>query len=1018
MKHRIFLFLSPLIPLLFISFFFFVVKKQNAQQRMWELERLSDQWRQDAITRIEWFRTSFSFESQINQIIQNVKFEIGERIKKLPNEKVNLTGEILSSAILKVFPRSHLPKESNLYGVSLDSSLNPTLLSGKGLVTNKSRMIVEMLEKFVKSSKLETREKEALNKRCLGLFGEFATFELIGTFRKGLLTPVQFQGEDSFMIWDTVLFGNKTIGAFLLVLPKKTKKSSSPLRFALSCISPPTSSGMLPILVPLASANQRLPIIHTFSTKPTSYFSRLFKSILPPKEREVKAPHGTKIDIEDFWVIRDFVHLDLPYEIWIVSKPLIPRLFWGDFLEFFIRLLLLFSFLGMYLYAFITGKGLAISMKIWFMGFFAFVGGAPLIVLYTLGLQEQKLHDLTRGIQAKQESIDLESASVFKRFILECRGLIANKKWFDIITNDEFKILKEATDQAFSHFELQKPKLPLSLILLYPFEKNPMAFSSKNRFLKPSSSLQTNVQNISVEEKTRMDVFNSLARRGFEVITAGSDSRRISDLTDKEKLVLSCFRSANGSDPGKVFFALRRFGDRIANRENQIFSFHDFLAENNKPKTCVVFLADGSEANSNFLREKLIDLNLEDKFSIFALGKVVSGVSEPLYPPPNETIWQKKEEDERGDKLLWLMNLAARTGLNQVWVTGAKEEKIAREESKEAKRLELFHSVSENEIELDETQKVLFTAYPCSRATGFVIGSCVPIHGIYSEASKRKTELVAIVVLIGTCILFLGWTTAKYLLFPLSLVESGLNKIASGNLSVRVGLPREDELGELSREFDAMIKGLEERKELAHFVSGALEADLSARSGTSRMEPEQKTGTVLVSDIRNFTTLSEKYPAREIVSMLNSHLEEMTKEIKNHGGMIDKFIGDAVVAIFFDDALGLSHRKALRAAIGMMKSHRALNEARVGRQEFGYDIGVGLDCGNLLVGSLGSSGRLEYTALGLPRSHAEQLEPLSKKGNHTKIIASLRIAKQAPWFNFSPLSEEEGFELVDFEERE
>jgi class 3 adenylate cyclase len=147
---------------------------------------------------------------------------------------------------------------------------------------------------------------------------------------------------------------------------------------------------------------------------------------------------------------------------------------------------------------------------------------------------------------------------------------------------------------------------------------------------------------------------------------------------------------------------------------------------------------------------------------------------------------------------------------------------------------------------------------------------------------------------------------------------------------------------------------------------------------------ETKVVTVLFSDIRGFTTLSEKLSAHEVVEMLNAYFTRVCEPILAQGGTVDKYIGDAVMAVFGSPVTYPDHaRRAVRAALGMAKEAEGFKEwmrnrfADRGVAEFG--IGVGLFTGEAVIGDIGTPKRKEFTAIGDTVNAASRLEGVTKE---------------------------------------
>ncbi len=146
--------------------------------------------------------------------------------------------------------------------------------------------------------------------------------------------------------------------------------------------------------------------------------------------------------------------------------------------------------------------------------------------------------------------------------------------------------------------------------------------------------------------------------------------------------------------------------------------------------------------------------------------------------------------------------------------------------------------------------------------------------------------------------------------------------------------------------------------------------------------------TILFSDIRSFTTLSETYAPEEIGLMLNSYMTVMEEVIEKHGGSIEKFIGDAIMALFLP-RLGLPHPavRAAKAAHQMMKRLDEFNTLRKKENRFTIKNGAGIASGELIMGTMGNlKGRKDYTVTGPTVNLAAEMEKWSKQTVHLPIV--------------------------------
>lgn len=155
--------------------------------------------------------------------------------------------------------------------------------------------------------------------------------------------------------------------------------------------------------------------------------------------------------------------------------------------------------------------------------------------------------------------------------------------------------------------------------------------------------------------------------------------------------------------------------------------------------------------------------------------------------------------------------------------------------------------------------------------------------------------------------------------------------------------------------------------------------DRLLEDGESLTEGTSQLATILFSDIRKFTTLVEGMTARETVRMLNEYFSDMVEVVFRHGGILDKYIGDAIMAIFGAPISGPADAdNALAVANEMMRALTRLNDRRVGQGQPPIEIGIGLATGPVLAGSIGSMKRMDYTVIGDSVNLAARLEGANK----------------------------------------
>jgi adenylate cyclase len=191
---------------------------------------------------------------------------------------------------------------------------------------------------------------------------------------------------------------------------------------------------------------------------------------------------------------------------------------------------------------------------------------------------------------------------------------------------------------------------------------------------------------------------------------------------------------------------------------------------------------------------------------------------------------------------------------------------------------------------------------------------------------------------------------------------------------------------EFKRLHAAVVEQTSSRATLASFVPQQL-ADRLAAQPDSPIEPQEVEVSVLFSDIRGFSTIAERLAAREVATVVGRHLEAMAEVVVAHGGTIDKFQGDAVMAVFgAPEPLPGHAERALRCALAMQAKQEALNAAGwdvEGLPEMG--VGIGVNTGKVIAGTVGGAGRLEYTVVGDAVNVASRLQGEAEGG---EIVAS------------------------------
>lgn len=302
----------------------------------------------------------------------------------------------------------------------------------------------------------------------------------------------------------------------------------------------------------------------------------------------------------------------------------------------------------------------------------------------------------------------------------------------------------------------------------------------------------------------------------------------------------------------------------------------------------------------------------------------------------------------------------------------------------------------ENEPYRDEFGLTLSGYAPVLNADG----QSIALVGVDVQVSRiqqiRQQVLFILLGVFGIAIIIIGlvsFAVARNVRKPLTKIIYAAGAIAGGELNTRIQMDRQDEFGIMSRHFDLMAEGLQERafirETFGRYMSEDVARMLLDRRKGEKLNGEERVTTVLFSDLRGYSTISEQIPPSKVVEMLNQYLEAMNELIDLHHGCVIEFLGDAILAVFGAPYYIADHsEQALRCAIAMRNRLRELNNEwkQSGMACYWQQSGIkelmariGIHTGPVIAGNLGSRTRMKYTVIGDTVNVASRLEALNKE---------------------------------------
>ena len=273
----------------------------------------------------------------------------------------------------------------------------------------------------------------------------------------------------------------------------------------------------------------------------------------------------------------------------------------------------------------------------------------------------------------------------------------------------------------------------------------------------------------------------------------------------------------------------------------------------------------------------------------------------------------------------------------------------------------------------------------------------------FTKLSPLETLLIdRFVVFIGTVIAVVLIT--RSFTKPISILLKTISRVSKGDYSAKAAVITEDEIGILTKEFNEMVGGLRERELIRDTFGKYVTKDVASHilGQDIHLEGEVRDCTILVTDIAGYTTISEELSPKEIVQMLNEYFSVLVGIIQKHKGVVNKFIGDSIFAMFnvpLDD-----EHHAANAVKAALEIEQITSCVKFGKDRR-LNTRIGINSGVVVAGNIGSSDRMEYTVIGDDVNIAARLEQLNKEHGTNILVGENTYRLATEQFHFTQLGD-------------
>jgi len=257
--------------------------------------------------------------------------------------------------------------------------------------------------------------------------------------------------------------------------------------------------------------------------------------------------------------------------------------------------------------------------------------------------------------------------------------------------------------------------------------------------------------------------------------------------------------------------------------------------------------------------------------------------------------------------------------------------------------------------------------------------------GIVHAVGQARTSAIILTLLMLLVGMGGAVALAAALARPIERLTQGTRAVAEGDFSVVLPVTSRDELGTLTAAFNDMSRSLGEKamitRAFSRYVAREVVDEILKHPEEHTLKGERRDVTVLFCDIRGFTQMAETLPPEDVVDLLNEFYDLMILTTFKHDGTLDKFLGDGVMSVFGAPLYRPDHAlMAARTALAMQAGMRNLSARRIAVGKPRLAIGIGLNAGEVIAGTVGTDARMEYTVIGDTVNLAARLESSAAPG--------------------------------------